>query len=72
MPLSPLQFRKLFDNNGQLGSNNFGEQKDKFLPMFLHIPDSQTSITTFFNCGVLAQCEIETGLLSRAVLLNEL
>jgi D-alanyl-D-alanine carboxypeptidase len=38
----------------------------------IYIPDSQTSITIFFNCGLSVQCENETDLLSRTVLFNEL
>jgi D-alanyl-D-alanine carboxypeptidase len=38
----------------------------------IYIPDSQTSITIFFNCGLSTQCEDETGLLSRTVLFQEL
>jgi D-alanyl-D-alanine carboxypeptidase len=37
-----------------------------------YIPDSQTSITIFVNCGLSAQCEEKTDLLSRTVLFNEL
>jgi D-alanyl-D-alanine carboxypeptidase len=38
----------------------------------IYLPDSQTSITIFFNCGASNQCEDETGLLSRTVLFQEL
>jgi D-alanyl-D-alanine carboxypeptidase len=38
----------------------------------IYIPDSQTSITIFFNCGLSDQCENETDSLSRTVLFNEL
>jgi D-alanyl-D-alanine carboxypeptidase len=38
----------------------------------IYIPDSQTSITIFFNCGLSVQCENETDSLSRSVLFNEL
>ena len=38
----------------------------------IYIPDSQTSITIFFNCGLSDQCENETESLSRTVLFNEL
>jgi D-alanyl-D-alanine carboxypeptidase len=38
----------------------------------IYIPDSQTSITIFFNCGLSEQCELETDSLSRTVLFQEL
>lgn len=38
----------------------------------IYIPESQTSITIFFNCGLSVQCENETDSLSRSVLFNEL
>jgi D-alanyl-D-alanine carboxypeptidase len=38
----------------------------------LYIPDNQTSITAFFNCGDFDACESETDAMIQKVLLNEL
>lgn len=38
----------------------------------IYLPDNQTSITIFFNCGASDQCEEETDTLSRTVLFEEL
>jgi D-alanyl-D-alanine carboxypeptidase len=38
----------------------------------IYIPDNQTSITAFFNCGDFDACESETDAMIQKVLLNEL
>jgi len=38
----------------------------------IYIPESQTSITAFFNCGESEQCRAENKALTQTILLNEL